>query len=244
MDLTKPFRVTLLTLAILIVGHITTSKSSFIGYSWPPKVVNKCIQNTSVFFVEYPSGGIIGSGVVVSKDGKVLTAAHLFTHGDYSKIQMVMINGNEYDMKVLLINPRIDLALVEPIASAQDFPFANVQKDDHVEIGQDVLVVGHPYAGYWTVTSGIVSKVTWSLYYFGFLIETDALVNPGNSGGPMFNTKGEVVGTISAMRMSILGRTGIGLAVHVKELNSFLRLYESQKSKNTQRKRYKLGEVK
>lgn len=231
-------------LSIVLISCVTLGKSSFIGYSWPPKLVRKCIQNTSVFFVEYPSGGIIGAGVVISEDGKVLTAAHLFTHGKYSKVQMVMANSNVYDMDVLLINPRTDLALVRPLASAQKFTYANLPQSDHLDVGQDVLVVGHPFSDYWTVTSGIITRLVWHLGYFCEVIETDTIVNPGNSGGPMFNVKGEVIGIVSAMKMNIFGKTGIGIAVPIAEIRSFLKYYDRVKDHTPQIKKYRIGDLK
>lgn len=243
MNLIKLSKNILVSTLVILITSLSITKYSFIGYSWPPNLVRKCIENTSVFFVEYPSGGIIGAGVIISKEGRVLTAAHLFTHGEYSKVQMVTSNGNAYDMNVLLVNSRIDLALVEPVASAQQFSFAPVYSENKLSMGQDVLVVGHPYAGYWTITSGTISRISWSPWYFCKLIETDARVNPGNSGGPMFNTKGEVIGIISAMKMGLFGPTGIGIAIHVNEIHAFLKSYERLEEKSTQTKRYKLGEV-
>lgn len=233
----------LVSLLILVTSGVI-SKQSFIGYSWPQSLVHKCVNATSVFFVEYPKGGVIGAGVIISKEGRVLTCAHLFNHGEPKDIRMVTANGNEYDMKVLFINNRVDLALVEPLASAQSFAFARIQSNDHAYIGQDVLVVGHPFQGYWTVTSGIISRISWSWMHFCQVFETDAIVNPGNSGGPMFNTKGEVIGIVSAMRMNIFGPTGIGIVVPIKEIHEFLRAYRINEAKSEQRKRYKMSDIK
>lgn len=180
--------------AIVLMTCLSIDKSSFIAYSWPPKIVHKTVASTSVIFVEYESGGALGSGVVISKEGLTLTAAHVVTPSNYKKVTMIMPNGQEYEIRVLFINARCDLALVEPVASAQQFVFSRLQASDKLEIGQDVLIVGHPFSGYWTVTSGIISRLPWSWTYFAKVLETDALVNPGNSGGPVFNTKGEVIG--------------------------------------------------
>jgi serine protease Do len=194
--------------------------------------------------VNYPEGGIIGAGVLISKEGRVLTAAHLFTHGKYEKVKMVTTNLNEYEMRVLDVNARVDLALVEPIASAQSFSFANIQSSDKLTVGQDVLVVGHPFSDYWTVTTGIISRLSFSLGYFATVIETTASVNPGNSGGPMFNADGEVIGIISAMKMNIFGPTRIGIAIPVKEIHRFLKNYEEHQKASKQVLRYKIGDIK
>lgn len=226
---------------VLLICTVAIGKGSFVGYSWPPSLVKKCVTTTTVFFVDYTKGGVLGSGVLISKDGLTLTAAHLFTHGTApTSIKMQLWGGAMYDCKLLAINTRVDLALVEPIASAQSFEFAKVQNSDYVYVGQDVLVVGHPFGAFWNVTSGIISRLIFNPWYFTTMIETDALINPGNSGGPMFNTKGEVIGIVSAKYVL----SGIGIVVPVKEIRKFIRYYESSKPKSTQIKRYKIGDIK
>lgn len=220
------------------------SKSSFISYSWPRSIVNKAIRTTSVFFVSYPKGNILGTGVIIDKEGRTLTAAHLFNHGDYANIKMITAGGFEYDMVVLSINTRVDLALVQPKASAQSFSYARIQPSNNLYIGQDVLVVGHPYGGFWTVTSGIISRLSWSFWYLAEIIETDAVVNPGNSGGPLFNTKGEVVGIVSAMKINIYGKTGIGIAIPVREIHRFLNAHRLLGKEPKQIKKYRIGDIK
>lgn len=231
-------------LAVLLLSRLVTDKTSFVGYSWPNKMVQKAIQSTSVIFVEYPDGGALGAGVVIGKDGRTLTAAHVVTPNNFTKVTMVMSDGNEYDVKVLFVNTRCDLAIVEPVASAQDFVYSRLQVSDKLEVGQDVLIVGHPFQGYWTVTSGIISRIVWSWSYFCKMVETDALVNPGNSGGPMFSTRGEVIGIVSAMRVNMFGPTGIGIIIPIGEIHRFIREFNLVNQKSTQRKRYKIGDIK
>jgi serine protease Do len=240
----RKFKWLAFAVSIILITAGITDKSSYVAYSWPPKLVYKCVAATSVFFVEYPEGGVIGAGVIISREGKVLTAAHLFTHGNYKKVHMVTTNGNEYDMNVLDVNPRSDLALVEPIASAQQFEFARLQPTSKLSVGQDILIVGHPFTDYWTVTSGIICRLPWSFYYMSHIMEMDAIVNPGNSGGPVFNTRGEIIGIVSAMKMNIFGKTGIGIAIPIGEIQRFLKSYDLRQEKSEQRKRYRLGDVK
>ena len=229
-------------LILSVTGVI--SKSSFVNYAWPEKLVEKAVATTSVFFVQYPEGGVVGAGVLISKDGKVLTCAHLFTHGDYSSIVMVTNKGIEYPMVVLKVNKLVDLALVQPITSSQSFPYSKVQESDYLYVGQDVLIVGHPFQDYWTVTSGIITRLSFSLMHFCRVIETDALINPGNSGGPMFNSKGEVIGIVSAMKINMFGPTGIGLVVPIDQIHKFLKQYNKELNKLRQIKRQKIGNIK
>lgn len=237
-------RILACTAIVILLPLSLADRSSFIGYSWPPKLVKKAVASTSVIFVEYPSGGSLGSGVLISKEGLTLTAAHVVSPDDYTQVSMVTSSGQEYQIKVLFVDTRSDLALVEPVASAQKFVFSKLQKSNKLELGQDVLVVGHPFQGYWTVTSGIISQIRWSWSYLTNIIETDALVNPGNSGGPMFNTKGEVIGIVSAMRVNIFGPTGIGIVIPIGEIHRFLRRCDLQRNKGRQIKRYRLGDIK
>jgi serine protease Do len=218
----------------------TAGPHSETGYSWPRTTVEKCVKTTSVFFVTYPQGSFLGSGVLVSKTGRVLTAAHLFNPSNYTSIKMVTWNGEEYDAKVLAINTRIDLALVEPVASAQNFVFSPIQRSNKLYVGEDILIVGHPHGQFWTVTTGIISRLPFLVSYFATMIETDALVNPGNSGGPAFNTKGEIIGILSAKYI----QSGIGIVVPINEIHYFLRAYEMKKKPDTQIKRYRIGDVK
>jgi len=226
---------------VLVACAANISKTPLMGYSWPHSIVDKSIKNTAVFFVDYAKGGILGSGVIISKEGRILTAAHLFTHGSAPiRIKMQTWNGLEYDCRLLAINPRIDLALVQPLASAQQFKFARLQSSNYLSVGQDVLIVGHPYGSFWTVTTGIISRIVFSFFYFTTIVETDALINPGNSGGPMYNTRGEVIGIVSAKYVL----SGIGIVIPIKEIHRFLDNYESMNHKTHQIKRYRIGDVK
>lgn len=213
---------------------------SEVGYSWPRKTVKKCIETTTVILVTYPKTTVLGGGVIISKTGRVLTAAHLFTHGKYETIMMVTWDGKEYETRVLSVNSRIDLALIEPIASAQDFQFARLQKANELYVGEDLLIVGHPYDQFWTVSAGIISRLPWILWYFSHVVETDALVSPGNSGGPAFSRNGEIIGIVSAKYLL----SGIGVIIPIKDIHFFLRAYEMKNIPSTQIKRYKIGDIK
>lgn len=233
----------ILAVALFFLLMPLTMHDKKIGYSWPEKMVNKAIQSTSVIFVTYPDGTALGSGVLISKTGRTLTAAHVISPDNYNKVSMITANGQEYDIRVLFVDHRADLALVEPVASAQKFVYSKLQPSNKLYPGQDVLIVGHPFHGYWTVTSGIVSQIRWSWQYCARIMETDAIVNPGNSGGPVFNTKGEVIGIVSAMRVNMFGPTGIGIVVPIREIHLFLNECERRLTSPQQIKRYRLGDI-
>lgn len=230
----------LLILGFLYAWGPNVNLTSEVGYSWPREIVKRNIKATTVLLVDYSRGTVVGGGVVISKDGKILSAAHLFNHGAYSAVKIVAWSGESYNAKVIAINSRLDLALIEPVASAQEFPYVQIQKSDNIYVGEDVMIVGHPHEHFWLVTSGIISGIVFNLRYIEFIFETDALVNPGNSGGPAYNVKGEVIGIVSAKyRLS-----GIGVVIPVKLIHEFLRTYEARKNAGTQVKRYRIGDIK
>ena len=227
-------------LVLVVVLWPSSLPYSEVGYSWSPRMVRKSVRTTVAFIVTYPKGTALGAGVVISKSGRVLTAAHLFDPDDYTGVKMIMWNGAEYDAHVLSKNSRVDLALTEPIASAQSFEYARIQKSNFLFVGEDLLIVGHPYGAAWTVTVGIITRLVWNIFYATRMMETDALVNSGNSGGPVFNTDGEVVGILSAKYIL----SGIGIIVPVNEIHRFLNAYEAKAVPSQQIKRYSLGGIK
>lgn len=209
---------------------------------WREELVRKCLVSTVVLYAGYDDGYSMGSGVLVSKDGKVLSAAHVFTHGDVERITMITLSGQEYDMQLVALDRRSDLALLLPIRSAQDFPFSPLRQIDSAYAGQSILVVGHPYENLWAVSTGIISRIPFHLYYLTKVYDITALINPGNSGGPVFNRRGEVIGIVSAMRVTMMrDPIGIGIAITTASIQKFLRSHEREVANAGQVKRYKIG---
>ncbi len=233
----------LLVIAVCLYPF-SLNKTEKVKANWSRSLVQSCVQKTTVLFGEAATHKWLGSGVLISRNGLVLTAAHVVDASDLRTLTMVTLNGNLYEMKVLLVNKRLDLALVEPKASAQDFPFAKVQVSNDLWTGEPVLIVGHPLQHFFTVTDGIITSLPFSFAYFNRIIETNALILPGNSGGPVFNEKGEVIGIVSAMYVQgLLGPTGIGIVVPIDGIHHLLKAY-TYLPRSTQVKRYKIGEIK
>jgi serine protease Do len=221
-----------------------TANQTAVKTSWPRGLVANCLQNTSVIFGSSTQGKWLGSGVLISKDGMVLTAAHVVDEENIKALTMVTSNGNEYEVEVLLINRRTDLALVRAKASAQDFNYAKIQKSNELWVGESILVVGHPLGHFFTVTDGIIGSLPWSLSYFNRIIETNARILPGNSGGPVFTEKGEVIGIVSAMYITRTGEpTGIGIIIPIDAIHSLLKTYNAL-PRSVPIKRYKIGAIK
>lgn len=148
-----------------------------------------------------------GSGVIISSDGYIVTNNHVINNA--TDIAIVLNNKKEYKAKLIGTDPTNDIALIK--IDAKDLPYVTFGDSDHIKVGEWVLAVGNPYNLTSTVTAGIVSAKGRDLDGNGSVdsfIQTDAAVNPGNSGGALVNTRGELVGintAISSMTGSFVG---------------------------------------
>lgn len=143
-----------------------------------------------------------GSGVIISADGYIVTNNHVIENT--KKIQVTLNNGEEYDATVVGSDPTTDIGLIK-IDPKEKLPFLTFSNSDNVKLGEWVLAVGNPFNLTSTVTAGIVSAKSRNIGIINqrtaieSFIQTDAAVNPGNSGGALVNTAGELVGINSAI---------------------------------------------
>jgi len=161
---------------------------------------------------EYKQHGL-GSGVIVSPDGYILTNNHVVGHAD--EIHVSLLDKREFTAKVIGKDAKTDLALIK-INTQQPLPVAQLGKSGDVQVGDWVVAIGSPFGFSSTVTAGIVSAKGRALggNYDDF-IQTDASINPGNSGGPLFNTHGQVIGINTAIYSSTGSNAGIGFAIPI-----------------------------
>lgn len=156
-----------------------------------------------------------GSGVILSADGYIVTNNHVIESAQ--KIQVTLNNGEEYDAEVVGTDPTTDIALIK--IDADELPFLTFSNSDNVRLGEWVLAVGNPFNLTSTVTAGIVSAKSRSIGIIAeqtaieSFIQTDAAVNPGNSGGALVNTSGELVGINSAISSRSGSYEGYSFAV-------------------------------
>jgi len=148
-----------------------------------------------------------GSGVIISEDGYIVTNNHVVK--DASEIEITLNNKKSYTAKLIGTDSKMDIALLK-INADEKLPYTAFANSDNVKIGEWVLAVGNPYNLTSTVTAGIVSAKARNLDTSGIqsFIQTDAAVNPGNSGGALVNTRGELIGIntmISSMTGSYVG---------------------------------------
>jgi serine protease Do len=155
----------------------------------------------------------IGSGVIVSPDGYILTNNHVVGHA--SKILVTLMDKRQFTAKVIGTDAKTDLALIK-IDAKGALPYATLGDSSKLQVGDWVLAIGNPFGFNLTVTTGIVSAEGRALggNYDDF-IQTDAAINPGNSGGPLFNTDGQVVGINTAIYSSTGSYAGIGFAIPI-----------------------------
>lgn len=168
---------------------------------------------------------ISGSGVFISRNGHVLTCAHLFSIGVSTTIYVTTANGERLQGRVLYKDEARDLALVKVDVSPYYLPFplamppsvAKLTKRP-LEVGQEVIAVGNPKRLGFSVTHGIISYIDRDLEEPFLYTQTDAPINPGNSGGPLFNLQGELVG-INALKVP---GDGLGFAISPATIRDFL----------------------
>jgi serine protease Do len=157
----------------------------------------------------------LGSGILISKDGEVLTNYHVVRNAETIKVKLA--DQTEYEARLIGKDDRTDLALVKIRRSGGNMPFARLGSSSQLEVGDWVMAIGNPFGLEHTVTAGIVSakgRVIGAGPYDNF-IQTDASINPGNSGGPLINALGEVVGVNSAIFSQSGGNIGIGFAIPI-----------------------------
>jgi serine protease DegQ len=156
----------------------------------------------------------LGSGVIVSSEGYVLTNNHVIEGAD--DIQLVLADGRRLRATVRGSDPESDLAVLK--ADGKDLPAITLGKLDNVQVGDAVLALGNPFGFGNTVTHGIVSALGRNhlgINRFEDFIQTDAAVNPGNSGGALVDSAGNLIGVNSAIFSQSGGSQGIGFAIPV-----------------------------
>jgi Do/DeqQ family serine protease len=171
------------------------------------------------FFGDQPGGDTqkatsLGSGVIVSSAGYILTNNHVVEAAD--EIEIAFPDGKKLLAKIVGSDPETDLAVLR--VEAKDLPAITLGSSDTLRVGDIVLAIGNPFGVGQTVTSGIVSALGRSglgINVFENFIQTDAPINPGNSGGALIDTRGNLIGINTAIASRSGGSEGIGFVTPV-----------------------------
>ena len=158
----------------------------------------------------------LGSGVLVSADGVVVTNNHVIQGSGDADITIALSDGREFPAKTILKDEQTDLAVLRLEAEGVEFPSIGFSDSDSLEVGDIVLAIGDPFGVGQTVTSGIVSALARTqvgISDYQFFIQTDAAINPGNSGGALVDMDGLLVGINTAIFSKSGGSHGIGFAI-------------------------------
>ena len=156
----------------------------------------------------------VGSGVIVSPEGYILTNNHVIDHMD--DIEVMLVDGRKTQAKVIGTDPETDLAVLK--IDLDRLPTITFGNSDNLLVGDAVLAIGNPFGVGQTVTAGIVSALgrnQLGISTFENFIQTDAAINPGNSGGALVDAQGNLVGINSAIYSRSGGSLGIGFAIPV-----------------------------
>jgi serine protease Do len=153
-----------------------------------------------------------GSGVIISEDGYIVTNNHVVK--DATELEVTLNNNKTYKAKLVGTDSKMDIALLK-VDAGEKLPYTTFGDSDNIKVGEWVLAVGNPYNLTSTVTAGIVSAKARDLSNNGIqsFIQTDAAVNPGNSGGALVNTRGELIGINTMISSQTGSYVGYSFAV-------------------------------
>lgn len=171
-----------------------------------------------------PSPNSLGSGVVVSKDGLILTNHHVIAGAD--KISVNFADGKELSASLVGQDPKSDIAVIRLDSPPDDLKPISMGDSKALRLGETVLAIGNPFGLGHTVTMGIVSakgRANLDITDYENFIQTDAAINPGNSGGALVNTRGQLVGINTAIYSRSGGYQGIGFAIPSEMASKIMR---------------------
>ena len=167
----------------------------------------------------------VGSGVIVNKDGYILTNSHVVANGNAKKITVLFNNGDQVQANLMWFDQTLDLAIIR--VDITGLPAMELGDSDDLQVGELSIAIGNPLGLEFerTVTSGIISGLNRSVpvdqnTVIDNLIQTDAAINPGNSGGPLLNANGEVIGINTA---KIKGGEGLGFSIPINSTKDIIK---------------------
>lgn len=187
------------------------------GSSASTDMVERASKSVVLFKGITVGGTVLGSGFVISADGKIATNLHVIRDMKSGGVQLA--SGEVFDsFKVLAFDDRKDLAIVK--VPGFDLPTIDLGNSNDVRPGEAVMAIGSPQGLQGTVTAGVVSAIRDDPFSGGYkVIQTDAASNPGNSGGPLLNSKGQVIGVITS---KLRASEGLNFAVPINYVRGLM----------------------
>ena len=189
-----------------------------------PSIVGiSCTTQTQSYF-GVQTGTSSGSGIIISADGNIMTNYHVISGG--TNIKVKLNTGNEYDATVIGGDEKTDVAVIK-IKANEELHVAALGNSDEVEVGSKAVAIGNPLASelFGTVTQGVISGVNRTITVGQRemnLIQTDAAISPGNSGGALINKYGEVIG-INSVKLVSDNAEGLGFAIPINEASAIVK---------------------
>jgi S1-C subfamily serine protease len=192
--------------------------------------ITSTVYQRNFFFVEQAHE--LGSGFIINSEGQILTNFHVISGS--SEVQVTLPDQSRYKATVLVRDRPDDLALIK-IEPKKKLPHLNLGDSDHLQVGQKVLAIGNPFGFAGTLTVGVVSSLGRDIQgennqVMEGMIQTDAAINSGNSGGPLLDSQGNVIGINTAIYGPNGGNVGIGFASPINRAKAMLEGFRVGKS--------------
>lgn len=188
-------------------------------------ITTSTVQRDPVFGMPMEGEGA-GSGCVLDKRGYILTNNHVVD--DATRVNVTLANDRVYDAELIGADEEYDMAVLRIKAPEAELHPIRLGRSDNLRVGQKAYALGNPFGLDGTLTTGIVSSTNRSLpsnvggRVMTRMIQTDAAMNPGNSGGPLLNTSAEMIGMCVAIRSSVGQNSGVGFAIPIDRVKRFL----------------------
>lgn len=215
-----------LLLSFLLVSCASNSRYTRTVANVMPTVVmlEVDVEQYNPYTEEVQRGTYAGSGVIISPTGHILTCAHLFDATVLSA-RCLLKSGETVPLQILRIDPVKDLALCRITPPAGLLPYSRLAPNDELKQGQEVIAIGYPQGLEWSTTVGVVSGLDRNIGGFFSLVQNDVAINGGNSGGPLFDLDGQIVGINNLILSPVHAYTGISFAVSTATIRDFLGVF-------------------
>ena len=205
-------------LLLLLLISLSAHSFEFSGFS-ASRIYNKI--NPAIVSVDthLKDGISCGTGCIIDKSGIILTSAHILEEG--RDIIVTMSNGQDYNAKILkLYGENEDIALLK-INVPYKLKTIKMGDSSKIKVGESVFAIGNPFGFKGTLTKGIISRIDYNKNR----IQTDAVINPGSSGGPLLNTKGKIIGINQSIYNpdNDISNVGIGFATPVNLIKEYIK---------------------